>query len=158
MSRVTKTIENGFDNPVGDKDNAPFINSQLVPVNTGYSIVAGPTQSVSTCEVTITVLDGHGVLFPEGTPIMVWLSDNATGIGLTIVSATDTRPKSGSGALFGTLTAKKALIVQTLGNGSLILEIRDNTKPEIYVAVQSPFSGITKVSRQLMTTDYGNSV
>ncbi len=86
----------------------------------------------------------------------VWLSDDSAGVGLTATSASGTvQAKSGGGEVFGTLTAKKALEVQTKADGTFILEITDTAKTGFFVAANLPVAGLPKVSRQLVTGDYG---
>lgn len=146
-------VENGFNQPQRDNDNAPFIAGKLVQTKIGYSIAAG---GANVCEVTITLQDGHGTVVAEATPLTVWLSDTATGTGLTATSASGTvQTKSASGADFAVLTAKKALVAQPLATGVYILEITDSAKTGFYVAAQLPFGGVPAVSRQLVTGDYG---
>lgn len=106
-------------------------------------------------EVTITVTDEAGTTVARPLIFDVWLSDAATGVGLTGTSASGTvTVKSASGAVIGTHTAKKALRVQALAAGTFILEITDTAKTAFYVCAQTP-EGIVSVSDQLETADYG---
>lgn len=147
-------VLNGFEWPRGSgKDNAPFLEGVLTPQRIGYSIAAG---AANVCEVTLTVQDGHGDDLEYPFPLNLWLSDDSAGTGLTATSASGTvQAKSGEGADFGALTAKKALVVQTKADGTYTLEITDTAKTGFYVAAQLPFSGLPVVSRQLVTGDYG---
>jgi len=146
-------VKNGNEQPQSGDDNAPFIESELVPTRIGYTIAAG---GANVCEVTLTVQDGHGATIAKGVPLLVWLSDDSAGVGLTSTSASGTvQAKSASGADFAALMAKKALIVQPLATGLYILEITDSAKTAFYVAAQVPFSGLPTVSRVLASGDYG---
>lgn len=106
-------------------------------------------------EITITAKDADSNTVAAPLLCTVWLSDAATGVGLTSTSASGTvAAKSASGADFGVLTAKKATIVQTLATGIYILEITDTAKTTFYVCAQAP-NGVVGVSTQLATGDYG---
>lgn len=107
-------------------------------------------------EVTITVVDSDGVAIAAPFALDVWLSDAATGIGLTGTTASGTvTAKAASGAVLSTYTAKKDLRVQTLATGVFILEITDTAKTGFFVAARNPATGATEVSAQLVTANYG---
>jgi hypothetical protein len=107
------------------------------------------------CEVTIQATDKSGASVAGVFSLDVYLSDAATGVGLTATSASGTvAAKTASGADIGTFTAKKALRVQTLATGAYILEITDTAKTTFYVVGVTGL-GVTKVSAILATGDYG---
>lgn len=147
-------VQNGFEQPRGSDDNAVFLGGSLTPQRIAYSIAAG---GANVCEVTLTAQDGHGNAMTVPVLLNLWLSDADTGAGLTATSASGTvQAKSASGADFGVLAAKKALVVQTKADGSYILEITDTAKTGFYVGAELPFAGLPVVSRQLITGDYGS--
>jgi hypothetical protein len=125
-----------------------------IPGAIAFTIAAG---GANVCEVTIQAKDAAGTNIARPVPLLVWLSDAATGAGLTGTTASGTvQAKAASGADFGVLTAKKALIAQTLANGSYILEITDTAKTGFYVGCEVLGDGLAHgVSRQLVTGDYG---
>lgn len=132
--------------------NSPFIENLNTVTNASFTITAG---AANISEIAIQLLDGNGDSVAEAQPFSVWLSDLATGVGLTTTAASGTvQAKSASGVDFGVLTAKKALIVQPLATGIYTLEITDTAKTGFYIAIQTPY-GQVKVSRQLVTADYG---
>lgn len=146
-------VLNGFKQTVGGKYNAPFFNGENVVTDSSFAIAAG---GANVCEITVTLKDGANAIKASAIPFEIWLSDDADGIGLTATSASGTvQAKSGGGADFGALTAKKALAVQALGTGLYILEITDTAKTGFYIAIKNPFTGNIAVSRQLVTGDYG---
>ncbi|MGD8501543.1 MAG: hypothetical protein PVJ86_12895, partial [Phycisphaerales bacterium] len=102
-------VLNGYEQPKGSEDdNAVFLEGSLAPQRIEYSIAAG---GANVCEVTLTVRDGHGDALAVPVTLILWLSDAATGAGLTATSASGTvQAKSGEGADFAALTAKKALV------------------------------------------------
>jgi hypothetical protein len=147
--------KNGLDTPKtpDNNDNALFLEDELVPQRIDYAIAAG---GANVCEVTLSVQDGHGDVMAKPILLDIWLSDDSEGEGLTGTAASGTvTAKSASGEVFGTLTAKKALQVQTKADGTFILEITDSSKTTFYVAAQLPVAGIPAVSRILATGDYG---
>ena len=109
------------------------------------------------CDCTLQVVDSEAVALPGFHNLMVWLSDSPAGEGLTATTASGTvTAKASSGAVIGTLTAKMALLVQTLKDGSFVLEITDSAKTDFYVCaafLDEPKAPI--VSAILETADYG---
>lgn len=123
------------------------------PTSITFSPAAG---GANVSEVTITVKDGAGATIAGVFNLDVWLSDAATGAGLTATTASGTvTAKAASGAVIGTYTAKKALRVQTLATGVFVLEITDTAKTGFYVAAEVPMSGRVVVSSQMVTGNYG---
>jgi len=117
---------------------------------------APAANGANVCEVTITVKDGAGVAIPETFNFDVWLSDAATGAGLTAVTASGTvAAKASSGTDLVTLVTKKALRVQTAANGIYVLSITDAAKTGFYVCAQGPWTGRTNVGTQLVSGNYG---
>ena len=146
-------VDNGFEQTLTGKDNAVFIDNALVPVKVSFVIAAG---AANITEIAVSIQDGHGKLIAKGIGFNILLSDDSAGVGLTAVSASGTvQAKSASGTDLGTLTAKKALVVQTLSTGIYTLEITDTAKTGFFIAVQLPFSGLSAISRQLVGGDYG---
>lgn len=105
--------------------------------------------------VSIQLLDATGANLAQPINMDVWLSDAATGAGLTATTASGAVAAGASGAVFGTLTSKMALRVQTTAAGLFILSITDTAKTGFYVCAQVPGSGFTFVSAQLITGNYG---
>lgn len=125
------------------------------PVGSSVSFAIAPA-STNVSEVTITVKDGAGVAVAKVHYLDVWLSDAATGAGLTGTTASGTvTAKAASGAVIQINTAKKALRVQTLATGVFVLEITDSAKSAFYVAATVPLTGAAAVSSQLVTGSYG---
>ena len=143
------------------KLSSDLLTAQRVKV--GASAIELPTAltisaaagSTNIANVTLTVKNSAGTTLAAVWPLTIWLSDAATGVGLTATSASGTvQAKSASGTDLGVLTAKKALQVNTLATGIYILEITDSAKTGFYVAAQLP-NGITVISSKLVTANYG---
>lgn len=117
---------------------------------------AAASAAANVCEVTITVKDAAAATIASVFNLDVWLSDAATGAGLTGTTASGTvQAKAASGADIGTYTSKKALRVQTLATGIYILEITDTAKTGFYPCATLPSTGATIVGTQLVAGNYG---
>jgi len=123
------------------------------PASITFSPAAG---SANVCEVTVTIKNAAGATLAGVFNFDLWLSDAATGAGLTATTASGAvAAKASSGADLAVLTTKKAIRVQTLATGIYILSITDTAKTLFYVAAQVPGTGKTVVSSQLATGNYG---
>ena len=120
------------------------------PVTASFSPAAGST-NVSL--VTVTIKDGTGAAVAKPTNIDVWLSDAATGAGLTATTASGAVAAGASGADLGTLTTKKALRSQTTATGVYILSVTDSAKTGFYPCIS--VSGLTTCGAQLVSGNYG---
>lgn len=129
--------------------------NELDGLISGFTFAAAQGASNVT-EVTVTAVEADGTTTVASPVIFtIWLSDAATGAGLTSTSASGTvQAKSASGADFEVMTAKKAIKVQALATGIYILEITDTAKTAFFVCAQTPH-GETKIATVLATGDYG---
>jgi len=117
--------------------------------------IAAAAGGSNVCEVTFTVKDVNGTAMTVPTLLTVFLSDAATGVGLTGTSASGTvQAKASSGTDFSTLVSKKALRVQTKADGTYILEITDTAKTTFYPCAYIDGRKVT-VGTQLVTGNYG---
>lgn len=104
-------------------------------------------------EVAIQVTDGAGNPVSGVHILDVWLSDAASGAGLTGTTASGTvQAKSASGYVVEAVTAKKYLRVQTLATGIFTLEITDTSKTAFKVCA---YVGGKTTVHTLETADYG---
>ncbi len=126
-------------------------------VNTADSVTfSAAAGGANVCEITITIVDAAGVAVPGVFNFDLWLSDAATGAGLTATTASGAvAVKTSSGVDLATLVSKKALRVQTLATGVYILSITDAAKTGFYPCAQVPGVGTTMVGAQLITANYG---
>lgn len=132
---------------------ALFLAGKELVSNLAFTIAAGAA-NVST--IKIQAVNKDGVAIAGVFNLRVWLSDAATGVGLCAATATGTvQAKAASGTVNGALTAKKALDVTTLADGSFTLEITDAGKSLVYIAASNPNTGQAVVSRKLVVGDYG---
>ncbi len=128
--------------------------SGVKPLITAFTFAAASAAS-NIAEVTVTATDASGATVAAPVLYHLWLSDAATGAGLTGTAASGTvTVKSASGAVIGTLTSKKALVVQALATGVFTLEITDTAKTGFYVCAQTP-TGAVSIATVLATGDYG---
>lgn len=129
-----------------------ILGGNHIPTDVAFAIAAGAS---TVSNVTISVVNKDGYVIPGVHVLDVWLSDAASGIGLTGAVASGTvQAKAASGTVHGALTAKKALRVSTLADGTFVLEITDIAKTGFYVAAALEVVP-AQVSRQLVAGDYG---
>ena len=117
------------------------------------------TMTVSTdgsnkTKVTCQLVDIEGTSVSKVMNFDLWLSDAATGAGLTATTASGAVAAGTSGADIATLTSKKALRVQSNASGVYILSITDTAKTAFKVCAQMP-DGEVIVGATLATASYG---
>ena len=128
-------------------------------VGTAAAVTFTPAAGGSNvCEVTIQLVDADGTAAPFVFPMLVYLSDAATGEGLTATTASgEVAAKSGHTDL-SALVSKKAILVLTKADGSYVLSITDSAKTAFRVcavpATGSYFGGVS-ISSALVTGNYG---
>ncbi len=123
-----------------------------VPAGITLSPAAGGS---NVCEVTVTVVDGAGAAIAKVFTLDLWLSDAASGAGLTATSASgNVEAKTSSGVVLQAVTAKKHLRVQTLATGVFVLSITDTAKTAFKVCVSNPATGLPHIVT-LATGNYG---
>jgi hypothetical protein len=152
---MSQTVKHGNRQAGTGRGNAPYANDTNLATGNSFTITAGAANVV---EIAIQFTDGADTPVNVAGPINidVWLSDDSAGTGLTGTSASGTvQAKSASGTDLTAYVAKKALRVQTLATGVYTLEITDTAKTGFYIAVENPYTGVTSVSPQLVTADYG---
>lgn len=124
------------------------------PAGVTFTPAAG---AANVCDVVVAVTSASGAALAGVRNLRLWLSDAATGAGLTGTSASGTvTAASGEGTVLATHTAKKDLTVQTKAAGTFTLEITDGAKTGFYVCAEIPGRGVIAVSAQLVTADYGS--
>lgn len=124
-----------------------------MPASISFVYTAG---AANVAEVAISVLDSAGSVIAAVFNMDVYLSDAATGAGVTATAASGTvQAKSASGYDFGILVAKKALHVQTLATGIYILEITDTAKTAFYPCAVAPSLGSVEIGAAMASGDYG---
>jgi len=130
-------------------------NLQGVARDIKFTPAAGDS---NVCEVTMQVVDAYGNNVNEVLNFLVYLSDSASGEGLTDTSASGNVEAVSGYQDLGALTAKKALMVQTDSTGKYVLSITDSSKTNFYVCAVVPGGkndGRVSVSAQLATANYG---
>lgn len=110
--------------------------------------------NVTTVEFQLVDADANPV---EAIQVVtIFLSDDDAGEGLTSTTASgDVVAAAAGGEVFGTLSADKALVVQTLDDGTFTLQITDTSKTAFYPCAVVPSTGKISVGTQLETDDYG---
>jgi len=110
--------------------------------------------------VTIQVVDAYGNAVEECFMFPVWLSDVATGVGVsTKADAMAALSSNGVDIITAAITTIKCLFCQTLATGKYVLDITEATAGDrdFYIAALipgGPNSGRIAVSRVVATADF----
>lgn len=123
-----------------------------LPQKVAISNAKGGSSNI--CLVTFQVQDGAGNNVANVTALDVWLSDAATGIGLTATTASGTVGAGTSGTDLAWITASKAARVLTDATGKYILSITDSAKTGFYPCCSVPGTGKVAVGAQLTSGSY----
>lgn len=110
--------------------------------------------AANTCALTIQVVNPDGAAIAGVYNFDLWLSDAATGAGLT-ANANTSELTASTGALFAILTTEKAWRIQTDATGKAVVVITDTGKHTTYPCVALDGRGVTMVAAQLVTGNYG---
>lgn len=158
MATVKSIVKNDAYEPLRDVNFPSGKRLQLggvaVPGTVSFTPAAG---GANVCEVTIAVKDAAGNALAGVRNLEIWLSDAASGAGLTGTTASGAvAVKASSGTDLTALTAKKHLIGQTKSDGTYILSITDTAKTLFYVCVRHPMTGAPIVSAKLVSGNYGS--
>lgn len=123
-----------------DKDRGLIVRAQ----SDGVLITVAPG-AANTCVATLQLQNNEGAPVASATNIDVWVSDAATGIGLT-ATANTSEITATSGTLFGIYTTEKAWRVQTDTTGKAVLIITDTGKHATFVAANLARRGAISVA------------
>src|SRR5262249_39244850 len=118
------------------------------------SVVPG-TAGSNISIVTLQVVNNEGASIAAALPLILWLSDNATGAGLTLTTASGPVAVGSAGADFRDLTPKEAEGGETDPTGKYVLSITDTAKSPFFVCALVPRRGSTAISTQLVSANYG---
>lgn len=119
-------------------------------------VTFAPAASTSNiCLVTIQVKDAKGVAIARNFELMVYLSDDSGGNGLTATTASGAVGAGSAGTDLSAKVSKKAIDVLTDNTGKYVLSITDTGKTGFYVCSMAPGTGNVQVSAQLVAANYG---
>ncbi len=114
----------------------------------------GVGASSNICNVTFQLQDVFGNNISRIADLDVYLSDAATGIGLTATTASGgVAAASSGGTVLGALTTSKAIRAQTNASGTFVLAITDTAKTGFY-PVGALGDRAAVVGAQLTTASY----
>lgn len=115
--------------------------------NLGYSIaIAWAAGATNTATITVTVTDADGAALTYPVALDVWISEAATGIGLTADSYSGDVTTT-TGAELMEHVSKKLFTCLTSDAGVLVLSAVASAKPaDQYLAVKHPLTGKLIVS------------
>ena len=125
---------------------------KMIPYN--FAITNAVGASANICNVSFQLQDVFGNPISTVFGFDLYLSDAATGVGLTATTASGgIAAVASDGTILGILTASKALGVTTNASGLFVLAITDTAKTLFYPCASSP-SGAIQVGAQLTTASY----
>jgi hypothetical protein len=124
-------------------------------VAVGLAVTITPASgAANVCNITMQVQDLNSVNCATVFDLSVWLSDAATGAGLTAVTASGGLAVTTGTQLLAKVAAK-ALDTLTDATGKMVFSITDTAKTGFFVCVIVPGTGLVFVSAQLITANYG---
>lgn len=129
-------------------------NNELIREKAAFSIkTTAATNGTNATKVTFQVVDNDDNAVAGVFCFDVYLSDAATGYGLTAASPTSAGNNVATGVVLGTYTANKAVFVETDATGKFVLSITDASKTGVYPVAH--FLSKVIVGTQLVTANYG---
>lgn len=133
--------------------NTPHFGGAKIP--TEILITNGVGASANIANVSFQVADLKGNAVAQVFNFDIWLSDAATGAGLTATTASGgVAAVATDGLVWSVATASKAIRVQTNAVGLFVLAITDTAKTGFFPAAQNVNSGEAVVGAQLTTASY----
>lgn len=103
-----------------------------------FTIALAASATTDGMDVTVTAVDGNGATVAAVTPVEVWISEAATGIGLTADTYSGT-VTAGTGSFHTALTAKKHFMGVTAATGIMVFTAVASANPaDQYIAVAKP--------------------
>lgn len=140
MRQVVSEVQAGDVSVSGDF----VIEGKKAPSNLTIALAASTTTDGMT--ITITAKDGDGETLPQVVVFDLWMSEAATGVGLTGDTYSGDLTAS-VGTILGALTAKKAWRVQTAATGIFTATLVASANPaDQYAAASLPTTGAVVVS------------
>lgn len=124
-----------------------------IPFNTAITNNTGASSNIA--NVNFQVQDIYGNAIAGVFNLHVFLSDAATGAGLTATTASGgVAAVSGDGAVLDALVASKMFLAQTNTSGQFSMAITDTAKTGFYPCVQMLAGFAVQVGAQLTTASY----
>lgn len=122
----------------------------------GYGIAfSAAAGSANVCLVTCQIIDNEGFSVASAEEMEIWLSDAATGLGITATTASGAVAAGASGTDLAVLVTKKMIRAQFDATGKYILSITDSAKTLFVVAVKLAKHAKARVSAALVAGNYG---
>lgn len=115
------------------------VSGEIFPVGAStFTIDLAASATTDGMDITITAVDGNGNTVAAVTPFEMWISEAATGIGLTADTYSGTVTAS-VGAIHTAVTAKKHFLGVTAATGIAVITAVASANPtDQYVVVAKP--------------------
>lgn len=132
---------------LGMGDNGEMvIDRERIAFTNNVTIALAASATTDGMDITITVVNGDGDTVAAVHELEFWMSEAATGIGLTGDTYSGDLTAT-TGAILSALTAKKHWKVVTAATGIFAATLVASANPtDQYVAVKRPMSGTLVVS------------
>jgi hypothetical protein len=128
-----------------DADGADLSDAASPGDPTTFTVALAPSVTTDGMTITITATNDDGTTVAAPVGFEWWISEAATGIGLTADSYSGT-VTAGTGAILTALTAKKHFLAVTAATGIFVATAVDSGNPvDQYVVVKKP-NGLLVVS------------
>lgn len=120
------------------RDNFVAAKAEIEDLQRTVTIALAASATTDGMDITITVKDGAGATVAAVHQLEIYMSENASGIGLTADAYTGDLT-AGVGAILTALTAKKHWSVATAATGIFTATLVDSANPaDQYVVARKP--------------------
>lgn len=131
------------------KDSALSVGSFVLgdaEIPTSFTIALAASGTTDGMDITVTAKDRDGATLARVFDFTLYMSEAATGLGLTADTYSGDLTAS-TGVILGALTAKKAWRVQTGASGTFVATLVASANPaDQYVVASHPLTGALTVS------------
>lgn len=128
------------------------VGGKLIPSQIAFTIATGATNET---RITGTLQNKEGGTIAGSYMVDFFLSDAATGIGVTAATASGVVDVYNStGTNLGMGTAKKSFRLMTKSDGTFAITITDTAKTQFYICASTPCINAVQVGR-VLTANYG---
>jgi hypothetical protein len=125
-----------------------LITQERPAIRVSATAASGGT-NITLVSLTIARIDGRSGVHLAN----LWLSDAASGAGITAVTASGAVAAGASGVVLQTVTASKVFLIQTTAAGLFVLSVTDSAKSPFVVCVEIEGRAYPVIT--LTTANYG---
>lgn len=153
---MAAALRNVLDSVMGRMMGLAPDGSLIVKGEPDQFVITATVGATNVTAITFQAKDNENNNFAAALPALIWLSDAATGVGLTTTTASGTVAAGAAGTDMGVLTTKKVLRVLTNTLGAYTLSITDTAKTLWYACGRLDAGRKPSIQTKLLTTaNYG---